>query len=521
MRGITQIEADPADTTRYLSPTVRFRIPDGESESRPKTALTTLTLLGVIYTASISGGYGLEESVSAGGPLLTIIFLCLIPFLWGIPVSLCVAELSCAIPSNAGPIMWVNVSCASWFTFCTVIWTAFLNFVDNSIYPTVLADYCATLLNLNFFEKTLIKVCFLGICAIINIVGVQVVGTLSVGVMLVTLLPFLLMFLLQLPYGFDWERIGYVPENINWSVFLPVVAWNFSGFDSAGNVIEEVSNPNPTFIRALGLMIISALATYIPPILVGASAEALAETPFDEWDNGFWVKVGEAVGGYAMAVVVTVGGVISTVGLMTTLLATTSRSLAGMGTLNAFPYLSGWLSQYDPKYGTPINATLVNAVVTCLLSVFFSFQTLVELDQILYCLRLIAILVVFLELRFKQPFLERPYRAPGGLIAASLWGGVPIAFSVVLIVVSMFGSVVLFLGTVVMVVGTMVISYVGVRFFRPEGFAGELVEEYEDADMQTYGTVLEHESNEWRKTHPNHTFIDCEVSEDKSGQKHN
>ncbi|ESL06520.1 amino acid permease [Trypanosoma rangeli SC58] len=320
--------------------------------------------------------------------------------------------------------MWVNVSFPPWFTFCMVIWTAFLNFVDNSLYPTVLADYCATLLKLNFFEKSLVKVFFMGLCVFINLVGIQTVGNLSVAVMLVTLLPFLLMFLLQLPFGFNWERIGYVPENINWSVFLPVVAWNFSGFDSAGNVIEEVSNPNPTFIRALGLMIISALATYIPPILVGSSAVALDNTPFEDWDNGFWVRVGDAVGGYAMAVVVTIGGVISTVGLMATLLATTSRSLAGMGTLNAFPCVSGWLSRYHNRYGTPFNAIVVNSIITCALSVCFSFHTLVELDQILYSLCLIATLLVFLGLRFKQPFLERPYRVPGRPnCGAILWWG--------------------------------------------------------------------------------------------------
>ncbi|RNF09034.1 putative amino acid permease [Trypanosoma rangeli] len=501
-------------TSRSSSPTVRFRNPRRDSESRPKTALTTLTLLGVIYTASISGGYGLEESVSAGGPLLTIVFLCIIPFLWGIPVSLCVAELSCAIPSNAGPIMWVNVFFPPWFTFCMVIWTAFLNFVDNSLYPTVLADYCATLLKLNFVEKSLVKVFFMGLCVFINLVGIQTVGNLSVAVMAVTLLPFLLMFIFQLPFGFNWERIGYVPENINWSVFLPVVAWNFSGFDSAGNVIEEVSNPNPTFIRALGLMIISALATYIPPILVGSSAEALKNTPFEDWDNGFWVRVGEAVGGYAIAVVVTIGGVISTVGLMTTLLATTSRSLAGMGTLNAFPYVSEWLSRYHNRYGTPFNAIVVNSIITCALSLCFSFHTLVEIDQILYSLCLIATLLVFLGLRFKQPFLERPYRAPGGLVAALFCGGVPIAFSLVLIAVSMFGSPMLFWSTLAMICGTVIVSYFWVSFFRPEGFEGKLVEDYEDADMQTYGSLLEKGCNEWRRMHPHHTFIDRESPED-------
>lgn len=84
-------------------------------------------------------------------------------------------------------------------------------------------------------------------------------------------------------------------------------------------------------------MIGAALATYIPPILSGASAKALRKVPFDEWGDGYWVMVGKAVGGLPMEAVVMIGGAISTLGLMTTLLATTSRSLAGMGTLNAFP----------------------------------------------------------------------------------------------------------------------------------------------------------------------------------------
>lgn len=477
----------------------------GEDDAvRPKAVLTTLTLLGVIYTASISGGYGLEDSVSAGGPLLTIVFLCLIPFVWGIPVSQCVAELACAIPSNAGPIMWVNVTFAPWFTFSTVLWTAMLNFVDNSLYPTVFADYCATLLDLGWYEKAALKIGFLWICAFINMVGVHIVGTFSVAIMLVTVLPFFMMFCLQIPHGFNWERIAFVPETINWSLFLPVVAWNFSGFDSAGNVIEEVSNPNPTFIRALVLMVIAALATYIPPVLVGASAAKLQNVPFSEWGDGFWVKVGEAVGGFSMATVVMVGGTISTLGLMTTLLTTTSRSLAGMGTLNAFPGpFSRWIAKYHPHYATPINAILINTTVTCILSVFLTFQVLVAMDQVLYALRLIAILLCFVRLRFSQPNLVRPYLAPGGKLAALLWGGIPIVFSLYLLVMSMLGGEGLLLSSLLCVFGTIAVSIVTVAYFRPGGFEGSIVEQYDDAEMQTYGSILEDESEEWRKFHPN------------------
>lgn len=509
MREGRSVGVRDASRGRSMSPIVRFRSPRGVEDVRPKAVLTTLTLLGVIYTASISGGYGLEDSVSAGGPLLSILFLCLIPFVWGIPVSLCVAELACSIPSNAGPIMWVNCSFPPWVTFTTVLWTAFLNAVDNSLYPAVFADYCATLFNLGWTQKAILKVCFLGFCAFVNTVGVMLVGAFSVGIMFITILPFFLMFLLQLPHGFNWERITYIPEKINWALFLPVVAWNFSGFDSAGNVIEEVQNPNPTFVRALILMIGAALATYIPPILAGASAEKLVEVPFDHWGDGFWVKVGEAVGGTPMAATVMIGGAISTLGLMTTLLATTSRSLAGMGTLNAFPtFFSSWLSKYSDRYKTPVNAIITNTVVTCVLSIFLTFQTLVQLDQVLYALRLIMILASFLKLRLWQPLLERPYKAPGGNCLAVIWAGVPIAFSVFLISMSLTGGPLILYSSLTLIVGTVVVSFIAVKCFRPDGFEGELVMEYEDADMQTYGTILEQESSEWRKYHPKGVFIE-------------
>ncbi|ESL09014.1 hypothetical protein TRSC58_03273 [Trypanosoma rangeli SC58] len=78
----------------------------------------------------------------------------------------------------------------------------------------------------------------------------------------------------------------------------------------------------------------------------------------------------------------------------------------------------------------------------------------------------------------------------------------------------MFGSPMLFWSTLAMIGGTVIVSYLWVRFFRPEGFEGKLVEDYEDADMQTYGSLLEKGCNEWRRMHPHHTFIDYESPEE-------
>jgi amino acid transporter len=491
--------------TPALSPTTPVvRVPEHHADGgKPKAVLTTLTLMGVIYTASISGGYGLEDSVRAGGPFMTILFLCLIPFVWGIPVSMCVAELACAVPSNAGPIMWVNVSFKPWFTFTTVLWTMMLNFVDNSLYPTLFADYYSNVFGFGKVGIALMKVGFLWTCTLINIIGVDIVGVFSVTIMIITMLPFALMFLLQVPQGFDWERIAYVPPHINWTLFLPVVCWNFSGFDSAGHVIEEVSNPKKTFPRALLLMIFAGLCTYIPPVLVGASAHALAHVPFSKWKGGFWVNVGGAVGGWWLSYVVLIGGSISTLGLMTTLLTTTSRSLAGMGTINAFPrWISKIISIYNPKTGTPINALLLNTTVTSILAVMLTFEILVAVDQILYALRIIAILMCFIKLRYAYPELARPFVVPGGYCLSFVWALVPMAFSAFIVYMTIVGSPGLLWTTLVIVAGSIGASLVAVLWFRAHGFEGSIVDvpndELEMSDkgelpiVDLYGTASHH-----------------------------
>ena len=453
-----------------------------------------LTLIGLIYTASISGGYGLESSVKAGGPFLTIVVLCLIPIVWGIPVSLCVAELACAMPSNAGPIMWVNCSFKPWVTMSFVVWTLFLNWVDNSLYPTVFAEYAATVFGLDESWTAYTKVGFLWACALINIFGVEIVGIFSIVIMIITVAPFLLLFMYQLPEGFDWARIGTIPEHVNWSLFLPVVAWNFSGFDSAGHIVEEVADPGKTFVGALVWTSVAGLLTYIPPILVGASASKLKDLPWKKWGNGFWVTVGNAVGGPHIGAIVMLGGGLSTFGLMTTLLTTTSRSLAGIGTLNAFPTpISLWLARYNSRTGTPVNAILVNTAVTSVLAVMLTFDVLVALDQVLYAIRLILILMCFLKLRFHWPNLRRPYRAPvKGALPTITLAVVPLLVSIFLLLVSMMHNEKTLLGTFVAVGGTILVSSIVVYFWRSEGFEGRLEEIEDDHEMSHHNYQIHH-----------------------------
>lgn len=70
---------------------------DGRSLHR---GLKPLALFALVFTASASGPYGLEETVPTAGPGLAILVLVAMAFVWGGPYALIIAELVSAIPEK-------------------------------------------------------------------------------------------------------------------------------------------------------------------------------------------------------------------------------------------------------------------------------------------------------------------------------------------------------------------------------------------------------------------------------------
>ena len=57
----------------------------------------------------MSGGpYGIEDTVTAFGPGMTLILLVLTPIFWSLPVALAMAELAAAMPDEGGYVTWTR-----------------------------------------------------------------------------------------------------------------------------------------------------------------------------------------------------------------------------------------------------------------------------------------------------------------------------------------------------------------------------------------------------------------------------
>jgi amino acid transporter len=107
-------------------------------------------------------------------------------------------------------------------------------------------------------------------------------------------------------------------------------------------------------------------------------------------------------------------------------LLTNSRlpyALARAGTLPA------WLGAVHPRFGAPWAAVVVSAMCYAAFAIF-SFKELIVLNVWLYSLALLIELGAFLKLRRTEPTMPRPWRVPGGPIAAVLVVAFPALFAV-------------------------------------------------------------------------------------------
>lgn len=78
--------------------------------------LSAVSVVLIFY--GVSGGpFGMEDAVAAGGPLLTLAGLVVLPIAWSIPEALVTAELSTAFPEASGFVAWVSTAFGPFWGF--------------------------------------------------------------------------------------------------------------------------------------------------------------------------------------------------------------------------------------------------------------------------------------------------------------------------------------------------------------------------------------------------------------------
>ncbi len=397
----------------------------------PSRKLRPLQLITVIFFTVSGGPYGLEPLLNYAGAHAALLLLLVIPLLWDMPAIFTVLELNGMMPVTGGYYQWVKHALGKRWGFFEGWWTWLYTFADLAIYPVLFVQYSGFFFPGIEAYRLLICLSIVWASAGLNILGIVPVGRVALGLSVVVLLPFLVLFavfaqhhtggyLLPAP---SLQHITY--PSLGLAAYT--VMWNCFGWDNATTYAEEVEKPERSYLISVFTAFILVMLIYTGVIVVaqlsGISYTILA-------GNGL-PALGALIGGRWLGAIIAFGGMASTLGLYAANLLSVSRLPKVMADDGLMP---ARLHVLHPKFNTPYVSIIVCSVVISLMTLW-SFGDLLIIDVTVYGAGLFLEYISLIKMRMREPDRHRPFRIPLG----TRWLCVLLIFPVTVYLVALTG----------------------------------------------------------------------------------
>jgi amino acid transporter len=382
-----------------------------------------LPLVAATYFMVSGGPYGLEDIIGLAGFRWALVLLAVVPLFWSLPTALMVGELASAIPDEGGFYVWVTRALGRFWGFQEAWLSLAASVFDMAIYPTTFVLYLGRV----FPELTanhrglMLKVAIVAIAALWNLRGATAVGESSVGMMCVSLSPFVVLvgaaFFKALHGGLHLASGGPALQH-DLIAAIPITLWNYMGWDNASTIAQEVDNPQRNYPRAMFVSALSVMAVYMIPL----AAVWAAGIPAERFSTGAWADAAALLAGPALALAVVLAGSLDGLGTFNALTLTLTRLPAAMAEDGLLPKVLAWRT----KRGVPWVSVLACATGWAL-ALGLTFERLISIDLVLYGSALLLEFAALIVLRRREPRLKRPFRVPGGMTGAVTVGIGPTA----------------------------------------------------------------------------------------------
>ncbi|HKA01621.1 MAG TPA: APC family permease [Candidatus Solibacter sp.] len=380
-----------------------------------KRNVTLGPLIAAVYLMVCGGPFGLEDTVSQSGYLGAILLLLITPAIWALPTALMVAELASALPEEGGYYVWAKKSMGPFWGFMEAWLSLVGSIFDMALYPTLFVSYLEHMNPaITSNGKGLwIGVAMIAVCAVLNLGGAKSVSCTSFVFTALLLSPFVVLAVYSAAHPGPTPP-GPSPK-FDFLLGLLVAMWNYMGWDNSSTIAGEVDRPQRTYPLAMAGAVTLGALTYIVPI----AAVAATGLSSSKWTTGGWAEVARAVMGsgmaaQAVAVGITIGGLMGAFGTLNALTMALARLPA---VLADDGYLPKVFARRNPKNGAPYVAIFGCAIVWAL-ALNLSFAKLIMLDVMLTGASILLEFASLVALRIRAPELPRPYRVPGGLAGA-------------------------------------------------------------------------------------------------------
>lgn len=452
---------------------------DAPPTLHPEPKIGTVGLLSAVTSLVLGSRFGSESMVEAAGPYWSLLGVAVVPWLWYLPTGLVVAELSTAVPSNAGVLMWTNVAYPAPVAFFCVFASLLLNVAGLATAAALVASYMAEAFAMPAAVELLMRAVAIALGGVINAWTIDGLNASLQVITVATTLPFIVMTIVQACRGgFSAGAMEQQPSNINVALFLSFLSFSHSGLENLGSLVEDTKNPGKTIFRAITPAMLASFFIYFLPITAGVSAmyHGVGQDSFSQWKPGYWVVVASHIGGPTMKYWMSYGAVLARFAALLSTTACSARMLAGMGSMNAFPLVaSNFVAMYHDTRLTPVNAIIVASTLALPVAVLLSTDDLVAVFQCLSGVRLlVAVYASFFILRWKYPALPRPYTIPVPTWGCALLLAPSILFVSSVVVASFMLSRAALAVSLACLMLCVILSCVWTKFLKPEGLCGAI-----------------------------------------------
>lgn len=241
--------------------------------------------------------------------------------------------------------------------------------------------------------------------------------------------------------SFTWSTDSMIPTAATAALALPIIIYNFLGFELMSSASNEMRNPRrdvPRTIVIAGVLIGVFYLISTVGMQVIMPAEEISET------RGLMDGLQAVFGENLLVTLVGIGILYAFFAALIPWTIGANRAAAEAAEQGDLPPV---FKKMSAKHRTPVGAAnltaLVSAAITLIYGVLFSvtngdidslFWSLFAFSSIVFLLPYVAMSLAFLRLRVRDPHAERPYKVPGGTVGA--W--VSAVLVIVLLVAAVF-----------------------------------------------------------------------------------
>lgn len=376
--------------------------------------ISMIPLVFLIFYEVSGGPFGVEDTVGAAGPLLSLAGFLIFPLIWSVPEALITAEMGTMFPENGGYVVWVSSALGPFWGFQQG-WMKWLSgVIDNALYPLLFLDYLKSGVPAlgGGWPRVLAVIALTIFLTYLNYRGLTIVGWVAVILGVFSLLPFVVMGFISLPRLEPKRWLVADLHNVDWNLYLNTLFWNLNYWDSISTLSGEVENPKRNLPKALFFTLILVVVGYFFPLLTSTGAIPLQR---ELWSDGYFSDVGKIIGGAWLSWWIQGAAAMSNMGMFVAEMSGDSFQLLGMAERGMLPEFLARRS----RHGTPVVGILFSASGVLLLS-WLSFQEIVAAENFLYCFGMILEFIAFVRLRVVAGDAPRPYRIPVGTVGAVL-----------------------------------------------------------------------------------------------------